>query len=101
MEDITNHNELQSRLYDNAVGFYKEHMVYRSFNVLNNVRSNQIKKFLHQILTHAIFHYSPCKDLLKGYDENHKPLEEKWATNVNLWESLSADPFPCVSNLFH
>ena len=48
-------------------------------------------------MTHAIFHNSPCKDLLEDYNENHKPLEEIWKSDANLWEALSADPFPCVS----
>ena len=88
---------MPAKLYDKAVKFYNKHAINRQIDAVEKVRSNQIKNFLHEILTHAIFHYSPCKDLLEDYNEKHKPVEEDWATNANLWEALSADPFPCVS----
>ena len=93
IDNITNHQGLETKMYAKVVKFFLEYTTYRQRSIVEKVKSNQIKKFLHQILTHAIFHYSPCKDLLEDYDENHKPLEERWATNANLWESLNADPF--------
>ena len=62
------------------------------------VRSNVIKKYLHQILTNAIFAYTPCKELLNIFDtQEEKPKKEKWAGGSNMFLSLSADPFHQVS----
>ena len=65
------------------------------------LKSNVVEKYLHQILTKAIFHYSLYKDLLNIYDDpTFKPKKEIWAKGSNKFLSLSADPFSLVSKYF-
>src|SRR5688500_7614745 len=61
------------------------------------IRSNVVKKYLHEILTNAIFNYTPCKDLMQFMEEKHKPSSKKWANISKKWLSLSAKPYPNVS----
>jgi len=61
------------------------------------VNSNVIKKYLHEILTNAIFNYSPCKDLLENFDAKQKPKIKKWGEDSQKWVILSAEPFHNVS----
>jgi hypothetical protein len=96
LADINTHDGLQKELYETEANFFAEEVLYKNINT-NMVRSNLIKKYLHEILTNAIFNYSPCKDLLDVFDENHKPKSEDWGTHQNKWLSLSAKPFQHVS----
>ena len=94
--DIKDHEELQKALFPTEAEFFDEEVHYRSINH-KMVRSNLIKKYLHQILTKAIFKYSPCKELLDGFEGKHKPTYQDWEKDTNKWLSLSAEPFQNVS----
>ena len=63
LDKISKHSLLQNALYKKAKDFFVEEVPYRQFSDLS-VKSNSIKIYLHQILTNAIFNYSPCKDLI-------------------------------------
>jgi hypothetical protein len=76
IEDINNHLELSDNLYDTQEEFYREEVVYRDITK-TVVRSNLIKKYLHEVLTKAIFNYGPCKDLLDVYRKK-KPTTKDW-----------------------
>ncbi len=58
LADITKHDLLQKALYNTEAKFFKEDVPYKSLSD-PLVRSNLIKKYLHEILTKAIFNYSP------------------------------------------
>jgi len=87
---------LQQALFETKAEFFAEDVIYKEIGE-KKVRSNIIKMYLHAILTNAIFHYAPCKDLLDVFDENQKPKSDVWATNENKWLHLSAEPFQIVS----
>ena len=76
-----------------------EEVQYRQFSE-PTVKSNSIKIYLHQILTIAIFNYSPCKELIETYDEKRKPKIEIWEGNSQKWETLSVDPYHIVSKFY-
>ena len=62
-EDINAHGDLQQQLFDTSAEYFAEELSYKQLSA-RGVRSNIIKKYLHEILTNAIFNYHPCKDLL-------------------------------------
>jgi hypothetical protein len=65
LDEIVAHEELQSVLYEHQNNFFLEDAYHRDIS-LESVTSNKIKKYLHEILTNAIFEYNPCKELLLG-----------------------------------
>ena len=80
--------------------FFAENVTYRH-RAKPQIRSNQIKKVLHEILTKAIFEYEPCKQLL-GVPMK-MPDRGKWAKETN-WFASNAEPFHNVSEctvVFH
>ena len=93
--DISHNSALAQLLYTTQEEFYQEDFTNRELGN-QNVRSNQIKKHLHQILTNAIFNYHPCKDLLDLCKTN-KPSPEEWITGANKWLSLASEPLQHVS----
>ena len=95
-ENISENINLEFDLYKSASDFFLENVKYRQMSV-DTVPSNKIKKHLHEILTHAIFNYRPCSDLLNVIDKNFRPKPEDWGKDTNLWVSLSAEPFQQVS----
>src|SRR5688500_5291744 len=95
---MNNHDQLQEALYNTGDDFFVEDVHYKSIND-KKVRSFSIKEYLHLILTNAIFNYSPCKDLLDVFDENHKPKMGDWADCTKKWLALSAEPFQLVSEI--
>ena len=97
LDDITKNTLLWEALFDEQEEFYQEEVLYREITS-KKIRSNQIKRHLHDVLTHAIFHYSPCKDLLIGYKK--KPTEKAWLdipVKQPKWVSLNAEPYQNVS----
>ena len=96
LHDITNNYGMQTKLYETAADFWDENVHYRTLSD-QDVKSNLVKKYLHDILTYAIFHYCPCKDLQIAFHLKYKPKKEKWQTAENKWLSLSAEPFQHVS----
>jgi hypothetical protein len=94
--DISDHYLLQAAIYKKAEDFFDEEASYREMSD-PYVKSNCIKKSLHEILTNAIFNYSPCKELIEAYDEKRKPKIENWEKNTQKWETLHADPYHIVS----
>ena len=94
--DINAHDLLQAKLFENADDFFAESVNYRGMSRVY-LTSNQIKKDLHEILTKAIFNYSPCKELIDTYEEKRKPKIENWKGKSEKWETLSADPYHIVS----
>ena len=95
---MKNKKGLSDILYNTQEEFYHEDMIYRNFNK-DYVKSNKIKKHLNEILTHAIFEYRPCKDLLQMYKKK-KPTAQEWITNTEntYWLTLSVDPYHIVSD---
>ena len=69
LEDINKSPPLLQALYTTQDLFYKEDVNYKEISN-PNVQSNKIKILLHEILTHAIFEYHPCKDLLNLFTKN-------------------------------
>ena len=101
LANITKHDLLQEALYNTEAEFFEEDVPYKSLSD-PLVRSNLIKKYLHEILTKAIFNYSPCKDLLWNCHKKHTPKIEDWEKCNKLWVGLSAEPFQNVSKFnFH
>lgn len=98
LADINGHQQLQQVLYNSEAEFFAEEVHHREFSK-DTVRSNQIKKYLHEILTNAIFNYPPCTELLKVLDENSVPTVETWGQVNKKWLSLSVEPFQNVSTL--
>jgi hypothetical protein len=94
LDDINDKTILWNALYETQEDFFREEVKYRDMN-LATVQSNKIKRYLHDILTNAIFEYSPCKDLLIGYKK--KPTKAEWKDCGKKWVSLNADPFQNVS----
>jgi hypothetical protein len=96
-KDINLHPMLLQTMYKTPEDFFTEDVAYIDMSK-PKVRSNMIKNYLHQILTNAIFTYTPCKELLNIFDtQEEKPKKEKWAEGSNMFLSLSADPFHQVS----
>ena len=94
-EDINGKTGLKQLLYDKQEEFYKEDLPNKEFSN-PNVKSNQIKELLHEVLTKAIFEYCPCSDLLKMCKKN-KPTLEEWKECPKIWNSISSEPFQHVS----
>jgi len=95
-DNMSENQNLEIALYESASEFFLENVKYRKMSE-KIVQSNQIKKHLHEILTHAIFNYRPCSDLLNVIDKNFRPKPEDWGKDTNLWVSLSAELFQQVS----
>ena len=98
LRDITKHDLLQQALFDSEIEFFEEDVPYTEINDPSK-RSNIIRMYLHEILTKAIFNYSPCKELSWNCHKKHIPKIENWEKCNNIWVGLSADPFPNVSTL--
>ena len=94
-KDINCNSALAQILYTTQEEFYQEELTNRELSN-PSVRSNQIKKHLHQILTNAIFTYHLCKNLLDLCKTN-KPSPETWITGANKWLSLASEPLQHVS----
>jgi hypothetical protein len=89
---------LQGALFDTEAKLFAEEVKYRDLNK-ETIRPNQIKQYLHEILTNAIFNYAPCSGLLKDVHENEYPSVEDWKNCIPKWKSLSAEPYQPVSKL--
>jgi hypothetical protein len=100
LEDINNNPQLLKALYTKQNLFYQEDVNYKEISN-PNLPSNKIKILLHKILSHAIFEYHPCKDLLNLFTKKSKPMAKQWKElgYKNLIK-LSAEPFQHVSELF-
>ena len=85
-------------LYETPEDFFLEHTPYREAGN-PQLQSNLIKKAIHGILTYAIFHLRPCKDLYDEQPANNKPDPNLWSGNSNLWVSLSVEPYSAVSTI--
>jgi hypothetical protein len=96
LEDINNKTEYWNVLYKTQEEFYREEVQLRGLTN-PNAQSNQIKKYLHEVLTKAIFQYKPCKELLVFCKKDPKPSPKEWGSDVNKFLSLSADPYHVVS----
>lgn len=95
-DDITKKGNLQSRLYQTQANFYQEEVKYTDLTD-SGVPSYMIKHYLHEVLTHAIFNYGPCTNLLGTYKKD-KPTPETWGIpSKNKWLLLSVEPFQHVS----
>jgi len=90
---------LQEVLYETEAEFFEEDVHYRSLTS-PAIRSNVVKKYLHEILTNVIFNYAPCKDLMQFMTGKNKRTFKKWANISKKWLSLSAKPYPNVSEQF-
>jgi len=95
LDQIIAHDKLQNVIYKHQKDFYLEDVYHRDVS-LQSVPSNQVKKYLHEILTNAIFEYNPCKELLL-VSKRAKPSKEEWSKDTVFWLSLKANPFPTVS----
>ena len=95
---MNNNRELSQVLYETQAKFFAEHVTYRNINN-PNTRSNQIKTYIHEILTKAIFTYHPCKDLLV-FCKTNPPTQEKWIVDYCKWLAITAEPIQHVSNHF-
>ena len=93
LQDINNKTELLQVLYQTQEDFYHEDVHYRDIRK-DNVRSNKIKKVLHEVLTKAIFVYRPCQDLLNLC--RTKPSPEDWGKDTKKWLMLSSEPYQAV-----
>ena len=102
--DISQDMDLRRLLFETENNFFLEDEKYRESGWLT-VQSNQIKACLHEVLTHAIFNYSPCKELAADIVEEHSPKIENWVGDDRLWLHMSAEPYQVVSKfwskLFH
>ena len=96
LADITRHDLLQEELFNTETEFFDEDVPYSGINH-PSTRSNKIRYYLHEILTYAIFNYSPSKDLVWNCHKNHIPNFEEWKACNNIWVGLSAEPFQNVS----
>ena len=94
LDEIVAHVELQDVLYTYQREFFQEDVYHRDISK-DHVRSNEIKQYLHEIMTNAIFNWCPGKDLVsnakKAVDRN------RWSSNEVFWLSLNAAPFSRVS----
>lgn len=97
-EDINEHNNFELDLYNSSEDFHLENATARNTFSLE-LKSNKFKQFLHEILTNAIFEYSPCKDLIDNCNDKYKPNCNRWARIENKWVTLSADPYQQVSKI--
>ena len=95
---MNNNRELSQVLYETQEEFFAECVNYRNINN-PNTRSNQIKTYIHEILTKAIFTFHPCKDLLVFYKSN-PPTPEKWIIDECKWLAVTAEPIQHVSDQF-
>ena len=95
LDEIVTHEDLQTVLYNHQNEFWLEDVYHRDISK-DSIRSNKIKKYLHEILTNAIFEYYPCKELLLHVKKS-PPNWEEWSGSQVYWESLNANPFHKVS----
>ena len=82
-------------MYGHQKDFYLEDVYHHDISQ-QSVPSNQINKYLHEILTNAIFEYNPCKELILS---SKKTSREQWSGDDVFWLSLKANPFPHVSDI--
>lgn len=94
LDKIMAHEELQDVIYQHQSEFFQED-VYHRYIGYQTIKSNQIKKYLHEILTNAIFEYNPCKELLLL--SKKQPSKQDWSTDKSYWLSLTANPYHIVS----
>ena len=97
LDEIVAHAELQDLLFDYQAEFFQEDVYHQNIGS-PNVRSNQIKKYLHKILTNACFEYNPCKELL-FIPRREIPNRDLWSGNSVFWQSLNANPYSTVSEV--
>ena len=74
LDQIIAHEELQKVIYEHQQDFYLEDVYHRDISK-EFVPSNQIKKYLHEILTNAIFEYNPCKELILSKKNKQRRME--------------------------
>ena len=98
LDEIVAHDALQNVIYEHQTEFFLEDVYHRNIS-LDTVRSNQIKKYLHEILTNAIFEYNPCKELLLIL-KKATPNKEEWSGDSVFWLSLKANTFTAVITNF-
>ena len=99
LDEIVAHDELQNVIYEHQSDFFLEDVYHRNISY-DTVPSNQIKKYLHEILTNAIFEYNPCKELLLIMKKT-PPSKQEWSSDKVFWLSLKADPYHVVSIHFY
>ena len=97
LDEIVAHAELQELLFDSQSEFFQENVYHRDIGSCH-VRSNLIKKYLHDILTNACFEYNPCKELL-FIPRREIPNRDLWSGNSVFWQSLNANPYSTVSEV--
>ncbi len=95
LDEIVAHEDLEKVLYKKQSNFFQEDVYHHNISS-KSVRSNQIKKYLHEILTNVLFEYHPFKDLVNSA-RRQKPSKETWSTDKVFWLSLNANPYPVVS----
>ena len=95
LDEIVTHEDLQKVLYNYQNEFWLEDVYHWDISK-DIIRSNKIKKYLHEILTNAIFESYPCKELLL-HVKKKPPNWEEWSGSQVYWESLNANPFHKVS----
>jgi hypothetical protein len=95
-DEMSKHLGLDMLLYDKAEEFYAEYATYRQY-ASKELPSNKCKKYIHEILTNALFTCSPSKELILALPERYKPSRAKWAGTKNKGLSLSAEPYQHVS----
>src|SRR5687768_7947377 len=82
--NITKHDMLQEALFDSEIVFFEEDVPYTEINNPSK-RSNIIRMYLHEILTHAIFNYSLCQESLWNSHKKHIPKIENREKCTNIW----------------
>ena len=102
LDDMDNHSEFQRKLYNTQEEFFDEEIP--NYNEKNNkyLPSNKLRKFLHEILTNAIFTYQPCCDLLH-FSKKRKDIDatqKKWKQANMQWTALGIEPYQHVSTSF-
>ena len=97
LDEVVAHIKLQDLLFDYQAEFFQEDVYHQNIGS-PNVRSNQIKKYLHKILTNACFEYNPCKELL-FIPRREIPNRDLWSGNSVFWQSLNANPYSTVSEV--
>ena len=95
--EITSDAVLMNSLYNTQQEFYESERTYKDFNNEED-QLYHVKEQLDTILTHAIFNYRPCKELLEVFKIN-TPTEEQWKkASTTKWLSFASRPYQNVSN---
>jgi hypothetical protein len=95
LKDINEDVALTALLYEKQEHFFHEEVNYRDSTKMD-LRSNQIKKLLFEIVTNAIFEYGPCKDLLLLY-KKMRSTPETYLADSKKWIALGFEPYQVVS----